>query len=172
MVRDGMSTRPSEALLEHMYVGKIKGSFHVPAYQRGYRWGESEVLQLLRDIWENLETTYYLQPVVVKKRDKANVFREAWTAIVDPASRFVTATETRPAGYIADAFRAAEAANRAIARERGTTPLTAQLILNETALETDQFGPVMRPALLKLLKQLPPELSGVTWPPKTSQTDA
>ncbi|MDR3375124.1 MAG: endo-1,4-beta-xylanase [Ancalomicrobiaceae bacterium] len=66
-------------------------------------------------------------------------------------------TETKPAGYIADAFRTAEAVNRAIARERGTSPLTAQLILNETTLETDQFGPVMRPALLKLLRQMQAE---------------
>ena len=47
----------------------IKGHFFVPDYQRGYRWGENEVRQLLDDIYENGEEKYYLQPIVVKKRD-------------------------------------------------------------------------------------------------------
>lgn len=41
--------------------------FYVPAYQRGYRWGEVEVRRLLDDIWESREKPYYLQPVVVKQ---------------------------------------------------------------------------------------------------------
>lgn len=48
---------------------EIKGDFFVPDYQRGYRWGENEVRQLLDDIYENGEEKYYLQPIVVKKRD-------------------------------------------------------------------------------------------------------
>ena len=44
----------------------IKGNFFVPDYQRGYRWGENEVKQLLEDIYENGERSYYLQPIVVK----------------------------------------------------------------------------------------------------------
>ena len=44
----------------------IKGSFFVPDYQRGYRWGEGEVKQLLDDIYENGLKPYYLQPIVVK----------------------------------------------------------------------------------------------------------
>lgn len=48
---------------------EIKGHFFVPDYQRGYRWGENEVRQLLDDIYENGEEKYYLQPIVVKKRD-------------------------------------------------------------------------------------------------------
>jgi hypothetical protein len=51
-------------------VGDITGRFYVPAYQRGYRWGEVEVTQLLDDIWESRDKAYYLQPVVVKKFDK------------------------------------------------------------------------------------------------------
>ena len=45
---------------------EIKGNFFVPDYQRGYRWGENEVKQLLEDIYENGLKFYYLQPIVVK----------------------------------------------------------------------------------------------------------
>lgn len=45
---------------------EIKGNFFVPDYQRGYRWGENEVKQLLGDIYENGLKSYYLQPIVVK----------------------------------------------------------------------------------------------------------
>jgi hypothetical protein len=41
--------------------------FYVPAYQRGYRWGEAEVRRLLDDIWDSRDKPYYLQPVVVKQ---------------------------------------------------------------------------------------------------------
>ena len=50
-----------------MLVGDISGRFYVPAYQRGYRWGEVEVRRLLEDIWESRDEPYYLQPVVVKR---------------------------------------------------------------------------------------------------------
>jgi uncharacterized protein with ParB-like and HNH nuclease domain len=55
-----------EADLEPKLVGDISGGFYVPAYQRGYRWGEAEVRKLLDDIWESSDKPYYLQPVVVK----------------------------------------------------------------------------------------------------------
>jgi uncharacterized protein with ParB-like and HNH nuclease domain len=32
-------------------VGDIAGAFLVPAYQRGYRWGEEQVSLLITDIW-------------------------------------------------------------------------------------------------------------------------
>ena len=50
----------------------IKGNFFVPDYQRGYRWGENEVKQLLEDIYENGEKSYYLQPIVVKPIEEEN----------------------------------------------------------------------------------------------------
>lgn len=52
-------------------------SFYIPAYQRGYRWTEQEVKDLLNDITEFMpreivgsddRTWYCLQPVVVKQR--------------------------------------------------------------------------------------------------------
>ena len=55
-----------EAYPQPRLVGDISGMFYVPAYQRGYRWGEPEVRRLLEDIWESRDRPYYLQPVVVK----------------------------------------------------------------------------------------------------------
>jgi hypothetical protein len=54
--------------LKTLSVGDIAGDFYIPSYQRGYRWGEQEVLQLLEDMRESNGATYYLQPVVVKGR--------------------------------------------------------------------------------------------------------
>ena len=55
-----------DAILEPRRVGDISGSFFIPAYQRGYRWGAEEVGRLLDDIWASNGDPYYLQPVVVK----------------------------------------------------------------------------------------------------------
>jgi hypothetical protein len=55
----------------------LKSNFFIPSYQRGYRWTEQQVTQLLNDIHEfspkeiqnsNEKTWYCLQPVVVKKK--------------------------------------------------------------------------------------------------------
>ena len=53
-------------------VGNITGDFYVPSYQRGYRWGETEVIRLLDDIYSystssDGKKSYYLQPIVVRK---------------------------------------------------------------------------------------------------------
>lgn len=46
--------------------------FDIPSYQRGYRWGEKEVLALLEDITDfytmNKSEFYCLQPIFVKKK--------------------------------------------------------------------------------------------------------
>ncbi len=57
----------SQILLETKLVSDIKGTFYVPSYQRGYRWGEDEVLRLLNDVYSNGKKNYCLQPVVVRK---------------------------------------------------------------------------------------------------------
>jgi hypothetical protein len=73
----------TEALLEPIYVGDIRGRFFVPAYQRGYRWGETEVRALLDDIRDNYGKPYYLQPIVVKRHD------DAWE-LIDGQQRLTT----------------------------------------------------------------------------------
>lgn len=49
---------------------KTKHHFVIPSYQRGYRWEEKQVVDLLEDINEfskqSQEDSYYLQPLVVK----------------------------------------------------------------------------------------------------------
>ena len=59
----------NQILLETKLVSEINGTFYVPSYQRGYRWGEDEVLRLLNDIYQNGKKNYCLQPVVVRKTD-------------------------------------------------------------------------------------------------------
>ena len=49
-------------------VGEITGKFYVPSYQRGYRWDETQVCQLLNDSTENGDNAYCLQPLVVRKK--------------------------------------------------------------------------------------------------------
>ncbi len=82
-------------------------------YSRGFAsiYGEWETTDearqgLHRSFHESLRFPWPRQPiqVVVKKRDRANIFREAWTTVIDPASRSVTATEIKPAGRVWTVF--------------------------------------------------------------------
>ena len=60
--------------------GKHRFRFIIPSFQRGYRWEEKQVLDLLEDIKQfanddNVKSdSYFLQPVVVKaiKKDNEN----------------------------------------------------------------------------------------------------
>lgn len=65
-------------------VGNIAGEFFVPSYQRGYRWGRDEVVRLLADVQESAGNKYFLQPVVVKRRDD-----QKWE-LVDGQQRLTT----------------------------------------------------------------------------------
>lgn len=71
----------------------VHGAFHVPAYQRGYRWGRHEVRALLNDLLTHGEEAraqrrvpadYFLQPVVVLPRDDCS-----WE-LVDGQQRLTT----------------------------------------------------------------------------------
>lgn len=62
-----MPEQTATPTLRERFVGDVAEEFWVPAYQRGYRWGEHEVRRLLDDIWESTGSPYYLQPVVVKE---------------------------------------------------------------------------------------------------------
>ena len=56
-----------QADLMERVVCDISGHFFIPDYQRGYRWGPTEVGHLLEDIRTNTHERYLLQPVVVKR---------------------------------------------------------------------------------------------------------
>jgi len=50
-------------------------SFTIPHYQRGYRWEDQEVTELLDDLWAFQNDTgefYCLQPIVLQKNEKGN----------------------------------------------------------------------------------------------------
>ena len=75
--------------IETKVVGALKGyKFFVPSYQRGYRWGNSEIKALLNDILEfpdNNETKkYYIQPLIVKRREDGSF------EVVDGQQRLTT----------------------------------------------------------------------------------
>lgn len=60
----------STAILSPRLVDDLEGTFFVPDYQRGYRWGGDEVRALLQDIKDAGGRDYFLQPVVVKEIDE------------------------------------------------------------------------------------------------------
>lgn len=66
-------------------------SFHVPAYQRGYRWTKTQVVDLLEDVWDFVRSRgtakdefYCLQPIVV-----APMEGKSWE-VVDGQQRLTT----------------------------------------------------------------------------------
>ncbi|WP_336763297.1 DUF262 domain-containing protein [Asaia sp. VD9] len=66
--------------------------YFIPAYQRGYRWTENQVEQLLNDIWEFVQESddnnrgafYCLQPLVVRRMSDGRV------EVVDGQQRLTT----------------------------------------------------------------------------------
>ena len=66
--------RPATLTRKLVISPDLSEEFFVPAYQRGYRWGATEVLRLLDDINTDVvnaasPSTYYLQPIVVMWRE-------------------------------------------------------------------------------------------------------
>ena len=67
-------------MIELKSVSELLGmKFFIPSYQRGYRWTEQQVKDLLNDVNEfepqkisnsNEETWYCMQPLVVRKMDE------------------------------------------------------------------------------------------------------
>lgn len=80
----------NNVILEAKPIGKIKGRFFIPTYQRGYRWTKSQVSTLLNDLWNNckpevdIQREYCLQPVVVRKRNEDDY------ELIDGQQRFTT----------------------------------------------------------------------------------
>ncbi len=66
----------ADNIIELKSINELLGmKFFIPSYQRGYRWTEQQVTDLLNDIWEFSEKEkregefYCLQPLVVKRKD-------------------------------------------------------------------------------------------------------
>jgi hypothetical protein len=84
-----------------MTVSQLLGmSFFIPSYQRGYRWSEQQVRDLLNDI-DTFEPNpsngewYCLQPLVVKKvedseKQKYRLDEKDWYEVVDGQQRLTT----------------------------------------------------------------------------------
>jgi hypothetical protein len=88
------TNKPTELVLKSINQ-LLDYSFFIPAYQRGYRWTETQVIQLLKDVWdfaknppqknsEQPKPFYCLQPVVVKKR------KENEWEVIDGQQRLTT----------------------------------------------------------------------------------
>lgn len=60
-------------ILKIVPIHQLEGTFHIPDYQRGYRWQRLQVVQLIEDIMHNpVGQSYYLQPITVIKRPNEN----------------------------------------------------------------------------------------------------
>src|SRR5690554_3496643 len=66
----------AESKIDIKSISNLLGmNFFIPSYQRGYRWTEQQVEDLLDDVWDFIESDppkdewYCLQPVVVKARN-------------------------------------------------------------------------------------------------------
>ena len=78
-------------------VHELQGlQFFIPSYQRGYRWGKTQIEDLLSDIWEYCQQVnqtgtqvagkfYCLQPLVVRHRSEDNVWE-----VIDGQQRLTT----------------------------------------------------------------------------------
>lgn len=80
----------------------LEKKFFIPSYQRGYRWTEQQVKDLLNDIWDfskkkkNEYEFYCLQPLVVKQIDEFHKkelnleLNEEWYEVIDGQQRLTT----------------------------------------------------------------------------------
>ena len=95
-------------------------SFFIPSYQRGYRWDQDQVIDLLDDIWEFFNASgkddgefYCLQPIIVKKENEVyrlidgqqrlttihiilSCFNEVAKVLFSSSNKFNITYETRP----------------------------------------------------------------------------
>ncbi len=78
-------------------ISEILGyNFFIPSYQRGYRWGEQQVKDLLKDILEfasnkEMKGFYCLQPIVVKKETiETNEGKQDRYRVIDGQQRLTT----------------------------------------------------------------------------------
>ncbi len=92
-----------ENKIELKSISELLGmKFFIPSYQRGYRWTEQQVRDLLEDIWEfskkkkNEYEFYCVQPLVVKKMEESHKEKlkldknEDWYEVIDGQQRLTT----------------------------------------------------------------------------------
>ena len=70
----------------------LNKKYYIPEYQRGYRWEETQVLDLLQDLYaffigDTKGQFYCLQPIVVKEKQMNN---ELWYEVIDGQQRLTT----------------------------------------------------------------------------------
>jgi len=70
----------------------LNKNYYIPEYQRGYRWEEKQVLDLLEDLYafftNNTDGQFYcLQPIVVKEKQ---IDGELWYEVIDGQQRLTT----------------------------------------------------------------------------------
>lgn len=96
----------AENKIELKSVNELLGmKFFIPSYQRGYRWTEQQVTDLLNDVNDfiperinnsNEETWYCLQPLVVKRMDVTDSHldkesdKDNWYEVIDGQQRLTT----------------------------------------------------------------------------------
>ena len=95
----------SESKIELKSVNELLGmKFFIPSYQRGYRWTEQQVSDLLNDVYEfepidlpgsEEKTWYCLQPLVVKKMEETDSRlpagnKNGWYEVIDGQQRLTT----------------------------------------------------------------------------------
>lgn len=96
----------AENKIELKAVKELLGmKFFIPSYQRGYRWTEQQVNDLLNDVAEfkpekvkdsDEETWYCLQPLVVSKMDENDIrlkdldYKKDWYEVIDGQQRLTT----------------------------------------------------------------------------------
>jgi len=75
-------------LLAYPVTGKPESYFQVPPHQRKYEWEkEREVLRLIEDFWGNLESQYFMGPVIFWPVNESS---DPYLQIVDGQQRLVT----------------------------------------------------------------------------------
>ena len=93
----------SENKIELKTITELLGMhFFIPSYQRGYRWTEQQVEDLLNDIWEfskkkkNEYEFYCIQPLVIKeidefsKKERQLDVNDLWYEVIDGQQRLTT----------------------------------------------------------------------------------
>lgn len=95
----------TENILERYAIPDLmEKNFFIPDYQRGYRWTEQQIFQLLSDLYQffkkpNSGAFYCLQPIIVKKCDTETIAKYAlqsqyddntWYEVIDGQQRLTT----------------------------------------------------------------------------------